>query len=107
MGFVATLASGSEFDTVEERLGDIERCTLPPAADGNDADPTLPEMVVVDEAGYQRLPGNIALYRAAMDLARGDVEGTVSHARQEILLSAPDDHLTRASAAALSGLASW
>jgi LuxR family maltose regulon positive regulatory protein len=107
MGFVAALASGSEFDTVEERLSDIERFTLPSAAAGNDADPTPPDMVVVDEAGYQRLPGNIALYRAAMDLARGDVEGTVSHARQAILRSAPDDHLTRASAAALSGLASW
>ena len=105
MGFVAALASGSEFDTVEERLRDIERFTLTSAAAG--ADPVQPDMVVVDEAGYQRLPGNIALYRAALDLARGDVDGTVSHARQAILLSAPDDDLTRASAAGLSGLASW
>ena len=66
-----------------------------------------PDVVVVDEAGYLRLPGNIALYRAALDLARGDVEGTVSNARQAILVSAPDDDLTRTSAAALSGLASW
>jgi LuxR family maltose regulon positive regulatory protein len=64
-------------------------------------------MVVVDELGYQRLPGNIELYRAAMDLARGDVDGTVSHARQAILLAPPEDQLTRASAAALSGLALW
>jgi LuxR family maltose regulon positive regulatory protein len=105
MGFVAALASGSQFDTIEERLRDIERFTVPAAAAG--AGPVAPEMVVVDEAGYQRLPGNIALYRAAMDLAQGDVDGTVTHARQAILLSAPDDNLTRASAAALSGLASW
>jgi LuxR family transcriptional regulator, maltose regulon positive regulatory protein len=107
MGLVAALASGSEFDTLEERLRDIERCTRPRSAADADAEPTPPDMVVVDEAGYLRLPGNIALYRAALDLARGDVDGTVGHARQAILLSAPDDDLTRASAAALSGLASW
>jgi LuxR family maltose regulon positive regulatory protein len=107
MGFVAALASGSEFDTIEERLRDIEQFVLPAVAGDDRSDPPPPAMVVVDEAGYLRLPGNIALYRAALDLARGDVDGTVSHARQATLLSAPDDDLTRASAAALSGLASW
>jgi LuxR family maltose regulon positive regulatory protein len=106
MGFVAALASGSEFDTIEERLRDIEQSMLRSVA-GDVVGDSPPDVVVVDEAGYLRLPGNIALYRAALDLARGDVDGTVSHARQAILLSAPDDDLTRASAAALSGLASW
>jgi LuxR family maltose regulon positive regulatory protein len=106
MGFVAALASGSEFDTVEERLRDIEQSMVASVA-GDVEETPAPDIVVVDEAGYLRLPGNIALYRAAMDLARGDVEGTVSHARDAILRSAPDDDLTRASAAALSGLASW
>jgi LuxR family maltose regulon positive regulatory protein len=106
MGFVAALASGGEFDTVEDRLQDIERFTAPSGADPG-LGPPPQDVVVVDQAGYQRLPGNIALYRAALDLARGDVDGTVGHARQAIRLSAPDDDLTRASAAALSGLASW
>ncbi|MDQ1616346.1 MAG: hypothetical protein QOJ60_2285, partial [Actinomycetota bacterium] len=40
MGFVAALASGSEFDTVEERLRDIERFTRP--SSGADAGPGSP-----------------------------------------------------------------
>jgi LuxR family transcriptional regulator, maltose regulon positive regulatory protein len=107
MGFVAALASGSEFDTVEERLQDIEQSMLPSVDGDVGGDPDPSDIVVVDELGYLRLPGNIALYRAAMDLARGDVEGTVGHARQAILLAPSEDQLTRASAAALSGLASW
>jgi LuxR family transcriptional regulator, maltose regulon positive regulatory protein len=107
MGFVAALASGSEFDTVEERLRDIERFTGPSSGAGAGLGPPPGDVVVVDEIGYRRLPGNIALYRAAMDLARGDVDGTVGHARQAILLAPAEDALTRASAAALSGLASW
>ena len=40
-------------------------------------------------------------------LARGDVPGTVRHARRTLGLSPADEHLGRASAAALMGLASW
>ena len=49
----------------------------------------------------------IELYRAALALARGDGPGTVRHARRALELSPADEHLGRASAAALMGLASW
>ena len=35
-------------------------------------------MVVVDEEEFRRLPGSIAVYRAAQALALGDVAGTVT-----------------------------
>src|SRR5205814_1722223 len=71
IGFVGGLASGSEFDTVEERLQDIERLTRPPTPAGGRPQPPPPEAVVVDEQTYQLLPGGIEMYRAALDLARG------------------------------------
>jgi LuxR family maltose regulon positive regulatory protein len=43
----------------------------------------------------------------ALALARGDLPGTVRHARRALELSPADDHLCRASAAGLSGLAFW
>ena len=52
-------------------------------------------------------PGTVEVYQSALALAEGDLDGTVGHARKALSLSPPDDHLTRASAAALSGLASW
>ena len=64
-------------------------------------------MVVVDDAEFRRLPAEIELYRAAQALVRGDGPGTVRHARRALELSPADEHLGRASAAALMGLAFW
>ena len=47
------------------------------------------------------------LYRAGQALARGDAPGTVRHAQRAIELAREDDHLCRASAAALLGLVYW
>jgi LuxR family transcriptional regulator, maltose regulon positive regulatory protein len=53
------------------------------------------------------LPATIALYRASMAQARGDVDGTVAHARHALELAGPDDHLTRGGAGGFLGLAAW
>ena len=53
------------------------------------------------------LPATIALYRASVAQARGDVDGTVAHARRALELAGPDDHLTRGGAAGFLGLAAW
>ena len=70
-------------------------------------DPGPPaEMVVADEED-RRLPGAIALYRSALALVRGDVAGTVRHARRALALALAEDHGVRAGAAGFLGLAYW
>ena len=107
VGFAGALLAGGEFEGVEARLRDAEHW-LDEATDirqGSHA--PAAEMVVVDDAEFRRLPAAIELYRAAQALARGDGPGTVRHARRALERSPADDHLGRASAAALMGLASW
>jgi LuxR family maltose regulon positive regulatory protein len=97
VGLIAALMQSGEFDGVEARLTDVERLlTKPPA-----------EMVVVDDAEFLRLPATIQMYRAALALSRGDAPATVSHARMAVDRTTADDHLTRAGASALLGLAVW
>jgi LuxR family maltose regulon positive regulatory protein len=64
-------------------------------------------MIVVNEEEFQRLPGAIAMYRAGLALARGDVPETISYARQVLDIVPEHDHLGRGSASALLGLALW
>jgi LuxR family maltose regulon positive regulatory protein len=94
--FAGALLSAGELDDVERRLQDAERWLDTPA-----------RMVVTDEDQLRHLPGLIQLYRAALALARGDTAATVVHARLAADQAAEGDHLTRAAASALSGLASW
>ncbi len=49
----------------------------------------------------------IAVYRASIAQARGDVDGTVSHARQALALAGPEDHFVHGAAAGFIGLAAW
>jgi len=97
--YAATLASNGQFEGVEGRLRDAERW-LDTRADGN-------QMVVLDEQEFRRLPGWIALYRAAQALVVGDVAGTMDHAQQARDFASEDDQLLRGSAAGLLGLAFW
>ncbi|HEX2048771.1 MAG TPA: hypothetical protein VHF27_13475 [Acidimicrobiales bacterium] len=96
VGLVGALASTGEFEGIEARLGDAERCL------GGTAD-----MVVVDETQFRSLPGAIEMYRAALALIAGDLPRAVAHARRVLELAPEDDHLERGAAAALLGLASW
>ncbi len=105
VAFVGVLAQASEFDTVDERLAAIEASVRPAGGPWPDRPP--PGVVVVDEAGFRALPAAVDLYRAALALSRGDLDGTVTHARTALSLAPPDGDLVRAAAGALGGLASW
>jgi LuxR family maltose regulon positive regulatory protein len=59
------------------------------------------------EAEVRSLPAMIAVYRAAVAQARGDVDGTVAHARRALTLAGPRDHFPRGAAAGFVGLAAW
>jgi LuxR family maltose regulon positive regulatory protein len=104
IGFVAALAQVSNFDTVGQRLSDVERSVR--VEDGSWPLQPPPDLIVVDRVAYRSLPAQIHLYRAALNLAGADLEGTVTQAREALSLAPPDDALTRASASALQGLAS-
>jgi LuxR family maltose regulon positive regulatory protein len=92
-GFMAS----NEFGGVAERLDDIERQLALPED----------ELVVVDRDALTRVPAAVEMYRAALALNSGDPTGTILHAERALDRATDDDDLARASAAALSGLASW
>ncbi len=123
VGYAYALLSGGELEGIEARLSDAERW-LDTTADTNELAPaplaeTWPEsfddaqeklrrrMVVVDEEEFRRLPGAIAIYRAARAQALGDIANTMKYARRVLGLVPEDDHLLRGPAVALLGLASW
>lgn len=64
-------------------------------------------MVVVDDRAFRELPGWIAIHRAGLARLRGDVAGTMTHARTALEVMHDDDLVGRGAAAALLGLASW
>jgi len=107
VGFVGALLAGGEFEGVESRLQDAERWLELAAGDRQGPQDLSAEMVVVDGHELPRLPASIEMYRAGLALARSDLPGTVRHAHRAIELALDDDHLCRAGAAGLLGLASW
>jgi LuxR family transcriptional regulator, maltose regulon positive regulatory protein len=107
VAYAGSLMVRGEIQGVEARLRDAERWLTTTA--GNEPGLRSPsgQMVVVDEAGFRRLPSAIAMYRAAQALLSGDVAGTMTHARGALDLAGAEDHLTRGGAAGLLGLAHW
>ena len=114
VAFAAALLARGELDGVEGWLRDAERCLDEAAGTGagsqhpSQAPPTPP--AVADDPGdeeFRRLPAGIELYRSALALARGDVPGTARHARRVLDVALEDDHLCRAGAAGMLGLAFW
>jgi LuxR family transcriptional regulator, maltose regulon positive regulatory protein len=60
-----------------------------------------------DTEELQTLPATIAIYRASLAQARGDVAGTAEYARRALDFAGPDDHLARGGALGFLGLAAW
>jgi LuxR family maltose regulon positive regulatory protein len=105
VAFVGALAQASDFDTVGERLDQIEASLR--SADGTWPEQPPPHVIVVDQDNYRALPAHIEMYRAALALATADLAGTITHAREALSLAPQDEPLARAAAGALAGLASW
>jgi len=70
-------------------------------------DPASPDPIVFDVAEFERLPARLAMYRAALALLGGDLDGAIAHATRALHLAGPADHLGHGSAMALLGLAHW
>ncbi len=107
VAYAFALFGGGEIGGVEARLLDAERW-LDRMADTYEGTQTRPAgMVVVDENGFRRLPGMIALLRTAQALARDDMPETVKNARRVLDLAPEDDYLMLGGAASTLGLAAW
>jgi LuxR family maltose regulon positive regulatory protein len=99
-GYAGALLSTGRVEGVERHLRDAERWLDSPG----DADHA---MQVVDEEGWRLLPAGVAVHRAGLALTTGDPTATVTHAQRALGLLQEEDHLGRAAASALIGLASW
>ena len=99
--------SGGELENVEPRLRDAERWLDPAAGLRECPEAPATGMVVVDEVEFRRLPGMIALTRAALSLGKGDVPEADKYARKVLDLAPEDDHLRLGGAASILGLAAW
>ena len=107
VGLIGALMAGNEFEGIEGRLRDAERWLEPAIRESKVPQARSEEMVVVDEQELTRLPGVIETYWAALALVGGDTSATLRHAQLAIDRAADEDHVVRASASALSGLALW
>jgi LuxR family maltose regulon positive regulatory protein len=107
VGYVGARMSTGDAEGIEARLRSAERWLGTTADAGQPPGAPAAGMVVVDAEEFGRLPSAIAMYRAGQALVRGDVAGTMTHARRAIDLVGADDHLGRGGPAALLGLAHW
>ena len=107
VAYAGTLQQGGEIEGVEDRLRDAERWLDTTADRRERPEAQSVGMVVMDDEEFRRLPASIAVQRAGLALALGDVPETVACARQALDLVAEDDHFRRGAAAALLGLAYW
>jgi LuxR family maltose regulon positive regulatory protein len=96
LGRIAALMASNEYDTVPQLLDELELRLA-------DHSP----VTVVDDVELARVPAGIELYRAALAMLAGDTEAIHHHAQLAVDRAPAGDHVTRASAAALSGLADW
>ncbi len=93
------LMLGGDLDGVEARLEDAEHAL---ATASSEARATW-----ADTDELRTLPATIAVFRAALAQARGDVGETSIQARRALELAGREDHLSLGTASAFLGLASW
>jgi LuxR family transcriptional regulator, maltose regulon positive regulatory protein len=94
------LMSG-DVDAAESRLGDAEAALAAGAQDSAIA------ATWADTEDLRTAPAMVSVYRAALAQARGDVAGTVRHARHVLDLAGPEDHFLRGAGGGYLGMASW
>ena len=102
LAYVGTILSANESEGVAELLRVAEQRIA-----GAGGRPDGPGLVVVDAAEFERIPGMVELYRAALAKMRGDLEANIAHAKRVLELVPEDDHIGRGGAAAFLGLAYW
>ena len=103
----ALLGSG-ELEAAEARLKDAERWLEP--ADTMKAQletPSVGKMVVVDQEQFKSLPATIAVGRAYIAQALGNIPDTVRYASRVLELVPEADHFRHSQASMLLGMTHW
>jgi LuxR family transcriptional regulator, maltose regulon positive regulatory protein len=96
-----SLLMAGDLDAAESRLDDAEAALTAGAQD--------PDLAATwaDTNDLRTAPATISVYRASLAQARGDVAGTVRHARHVLDLAGPEDHFLRGAGGGYLGLAAW
>jgi LuxR family transcriptional regulator, maltose regulon positive regulatory protein len=96
-----SLLMAGDLDAVESRLDDAEAALAAGARDPDIA------ATWADTEDLRTAPATVSVYRASLAQARGDVAGTVRHARHVLDLAGPEDHFLRGAGGGYLGLAAW
>ena len=96
-----SLLMAGDLDAVESRLDDAEAALAAGARD--------PDLAATwaDTEDLRTAPATVSVYRASLAQARGDIAGTVRHARHVLDLAGPEDHFLRGAGGGYLGLAVW
>ena len=96
-----SLMMAGDLDGAESRLHDAEAALAAGAQDQELA------AAWADTDDLRTAPATIAIYRASLAQARGDVAGTVRHASRALEVAGHEDHFVRGAGAGFLGLAAW
>ena len=107
MGYAWGLLNSGELEAAEQRLRDVERWLQTTTSASDRPAESGPAMVVSDDARFQTLPTELAAARVYLAQARGEVPGTLEHAKKALELVPENDLAGRATGTALVALALW
>jgi LuxR family maltose regulon positive regulatory protein len=102
----ALLGSG-ELEAAEARLKDAERWLVPADTMKVQLETPFVEMVVVDKEQFNSLPAAIAVGRAYIAQALGNIPDTIRYASRVLELVPEGDHLRHGQASMLLGITCW
>jgi LuxR family maltose regulon positive regulatory protein len=100
------LLDKGELEAGEKRFQDAERWLEHNQGEGLQRENLSSRMVVMDKDQFRTLPATIAVCRAQIALAQGDVSGTVQQAELALKLS-PEEGQIRSRASVMLGLTYW
>ncbi|MGD9712419.1 MAG: AAA family ATPase, partial [Thermomicrobiales bacterium] len=107
IGHAFALLSNGQIGGVEQPLRNAERWLRSAGEEGWHGDETGLEMEANAREALRRLPGEIAIARAGLALARGELLETAEHARKALTLVPHEDLFWRGAASSLLGLVAW
>ena len=96
-----SLIMAGDLDAAQRRLDDAEAALVAGAHD------PVRAATWADTDDLRTAPATVAVYRASLAQARGDVVDTVRHAERALDLAGPADHFIRGAAGGFLGLAAW